>query len=110
MTHLSRTHPQRTFHGVETAPLPFLWSWLRIKLGGYRNCHVRWRSLWDCDLAAYAVAFACLSPVPMAAPGGKVQREMRTGSLFISNTFMVADHSPQKILETNDLHHSKLYV
>jgi len=110
LTHLSRTHPQGTFHGVETAPLPFAWSWLRIKLGGYRNCHVYWRSLWDCDLAKYDVAFAYLSPVPMAALWEKVQNEMRPDSLFISNTFAVADHPPHKILKTDDLHHSELYL
>lgn len=110
LTHLSRTHPQGTFHGVETAPLPFAWSWLRIKLGGYRNCHVYWRSLWDCDLAKYDVAFAYLSPVPMAALWEKVQNEMRPDSLFISNTFAVVDHPPQKILETDDLHRSELYL
>ncbi|MDD2701840.1 MAG: class I SAM-dependent methyltransferase [Sideroxydans sp.] len=110
LTHLSRTHPQGTFHGVETAPLPFAWSWLRIKFGGYRNCHVYWRSLWDCDLAQYDVAFAYLSPVPMAALWEKVQKEMHPGSLFISNTFTVADHPPQKILQTDDLHHSELYL
>jgi hypothetical protein len=110
LTHLSRTHPHGTFHGVETAPLPFAWSWLRIKLGGYRNCHVYWRSLWDCDLAKYDVAFAYLSPVPMAALWKKVQSEMRADTLFISNTFAVEDHPPQKILQTDDLHHSELYV
>ncbi len=110
LTHLSRTHPQGTFHGVETAPLPFAWSWLRIKFGGYRNCHVYWRSLWDCDLAKYDVAFAYLSPVPMAALWEKVQNEMRPDSLFISNTFAVADHTPHKILKTDDLHHSELYL
>lgn len=110
LTHLSRTHPQGRFHGVETAPLPFAWSWLRIKLGGYRNCRVYWRSLWDCDLAQYDVAFAYLSPVPMAALWEKVQNEMRPDSLFISNTFAVDDHPPQKILRTDDLHHSELYV
>lgn len=110
LTYLSRTHPHGTFHGVETAPLPFVWSWLRIKLGGYRNCRVYWRSLWDCDLSKYDVTFAYLSPVPMAALWEKVQNEMRPATLFISNTFAVADHPPHKILETDDLHHSKLYV
>jgi hypothetical protein len=110
LTHLARTHPQGRFHGVETAPFPFLWSWLRIRLGGYRNCSVRWHSLWDCDLAQYDVAFAYLSPVPMAALWEKVQREMRPGSLFISNTFAIAGQTPQQVLQTDDLHRSELYL
>lgn len=110
LTHLARTHPLGRFHGVETAPFPFLWSWLRIRLGGYRNCSVRWQSLWDCDLAQYDVAFAYLSPVPMSALWEKVQREMRPGGLFISNTFAVAGHAPQQVLQTDDLHRSELYL
>ena len=109
LTHLARTHPQGQYHGVEAAPLPFLWSWLRIKLGGYRNCTVHWGSLWDTDLVQYDVAFAYLSPVPMDELWNKVKQEMRPDSLFISNTFAVPDHPPQEIVETEDLHHSTLY-
>ncbi|MEW5903853.1 MAG: class I SAM-dependent methyltransferase [Pseudomonadota bacterium] len=110
LTYLARRHPQGRFHGVETAPLPFLWSWLRIKLGGHRNCTVQWRSLWDGDLARYDVVFAYLSPVPMSALWQKVETEMRPGTSFISNTFAVSGHPPQQTLHTDDLHHSALYV
>lgn len=109
LTHLARTHPHGHYHGVETAPLPFLWSWLRIKLGGYDNCSVHWGSLWNSNLAQYDVAFAYLSPVPMESLWAKVKQEMRTDSLFISNTFAVPEYPPQEIIETEDLHHSALY-
>ncbi len=39
LTHLAQTRPQGSYHGVEAAPLPFIWSWLRIKLGGYTQLH-----------------------------------------------------------------------
>ena len=110
LTYLARNHPQGRFHGVETAPLPFLWSWLRIKLGGHRNCSVHWQSLWDCDLARYDVVFAYLSPVPMSALWQKVETEMRPGTSFISNTFAVSGHPPQQTVHTDDLHRSALYV
>jgi hypothetical protein len=110
LTHLSQTHPQGRYLGIETAPLPFLWSWLRIKFGGYRNCSVHWGSLWDSDLSKYDVVFAYLSPVPMEALWDKVRLEMRPGSLFISNTFAVPDHPPQETLTVEDLHHSTLYL
>ncbi len=110
LTHLARTHPHGQFHGVESAPLPFLWSWLRIKLGRYRNCSVAWGSLWQSPLAEYEVVFAYLSPVPMPDLWQKARREMRPGTLFISNTFSVPGQSPHKILAVDDLHHSELYV
>jgi hypothetical protein len=110
LTHLAKIHPQGSYHGVEAAPLPYLWSWLRIKSGGHRNCTVHWGSLWDCDLSRYDVVFAYLSPVPMEALWDKARKEMRPGSLFISNTFAIPDQPPQETIQVNDLHHSTLFL
>lgn len=109
LTWLARTRPHGHYLGVEAAPLPFLWSWLRIKLGGYRNCNARWGSLWACDLSAHDVVYAYLSPVPMPRLWEKARREMKPGSLFISNTFEVPGQPPDEIIQVNDLHHSRLY-
>jgi precorrin-6B methylase 2 len=110
LTYLARTNPHGRYHGIESAPLPFLWSWLRIKFGRYRNCTVHWGSLWNSDLGQYDVVFAYLSPVPMEALWEKAKQEMRPGSQFISNTFAVPDQSPQETLSVDDLHHSTLYL
>lgn len=110
LTYLARTHPLGRFHGVESAPLPFIWSWLCIKLGGYRQCSVHWGSMWDKDLSQYDVVFAYLSPVPMEALWNKARQEMSPGSLFISNTFIVPDHPPQEIITVEDMHRSTLYL
>jgi hypothetical protein len=110
LAHLARARPDGRYQGVETAPLPFLLSWLRLRLGGYRNCSVHWGSLWDCDLAPYDVVFAYLSPVPMDRLWHKVSREMRPGALFISNTFMVPEQPPLYTYTLDDLHRSTLYI
>ncbi len=110
LTHLARVRPDGFYTGVEAAPLPFLWSWLRTKLGGYRNCRIDWGSLWDCDLYDYDVVFAYLSPVPMEQLWHKARAEMRPGTLFISSTFSVPDQSPQESIQVDDLHHSTLLV
>ncbi|MDP1634426.1 MAG: class I SAM-dependent methyltransferase [Gallionellaceae bacterium] len=110
LTHLARSHPHGRYLGVEAAPLPFILSWLRIKLGAYRNCSVHWGSLWDSDLSQYDVVFAYLSPVPMERLWHKAGAEMRSGSLFISSTFPVPDHPPQKTVTVDDLHHSTLHI
>jgi hypothetical protein len=109
LTHLSRRRPDGHFDGIEAAPLPYIWSWLRIKFGSYGNCAVRWGSMWDCDLSRYDVVFAYLSPVPMEQLWRKLQREMRPGSCFISNTFTVPDQLPQQTVNIDDLHRSTLY-
>jgi hypothetical protein len=109
LTHLAQTHPHGRFYGVESAPLPFAWSWLRIKIGRHTQCSVNWGSLWNCDLSHYDIVFAYLSPVPMDALWKKAKQEMRPGSIFISNTFAVHDQPPQATITVKDLHHSTLY-
>lgn len=110
LTHLARVRPDGLYVGVEAAPLPFLWSWLRIRLGGYRNCRVLWGSLWDCDLSQYDIVFAYLSPVPMEKLWHKARAEMRPGTLFISSTFAVPDQSPHETVQVDDLHRSTLFI
>jgi SAM-dependent methyltransferase len=108
LAHLARIRPDGHYSGVESAPLPLLLSWLRIR--GLRNCEVHWGSLWDCDLAQYDVVFAYLSPVPMEALWRKARNEMRPGSLFISSTFAIPEQAPHRSIDVDDLHHSTLLV
>ena len=110
LTHLAAVRSDGEYHGIENAPLPFALSWLRIRLGGHRNCHVHWASMWDCDLAEYDVVFAYLSPVPMEQLWDKVRCEMRPGALFVSSTFMVREQPPLYTYTVDDLHRSTLYI
>lgn len=110
LTHLARVRPDGTYFGVESAPLPFLWSRLRIKLLGCRNCQVQWGSLWDCDLSQYDVVFAYLSPAPMEKLWHKASAEMHPGALFISSTFEVPDQVPHETTRVDDLHGTTLLV
>ncbi|KXS33702.1 MAG: Trans-aconitate 2-methyltransferase [Candidatus Gallionella acididurans] len=110
LTHLASVRPDGQYIGVESAPLPFFCSWLRIRLLGYRNCRVQWGSLWDCDLSECDIVFAYLSPVPMEKLWNKAHTEMRPGTKFISNTFDVLEHPPQETLQVDDMHRSTLYV
>jgi hypothetical protein len=107
---LSRVRSDGTYVGIESAPVPWAISRVRILLGRYPTCHARWGSFWTCDLAEFDVVFAYLSPVPMAALWEKVQQEMRPGSRFISNTFPVAGRAPDATLTVDDLHRSTLYL
>jgi hypothetical protein len=91
---LARARPDSTFRGVEASPLTCLAAWLRLRpVRG--NCAVRWGSLWGEDLGSYQVVYAFLSPAPMAELFAKATREMKPGSLFVSNTFAVPGQEPQ---------------
>jgi len=90
---LSKARPDGFFLGVETSPLTCAIAWLRT-LPTRGNCKVHWASLWSLDLSGYDVVYAFLSPAPMEALWEKATREMRPGTLFVSNTFEVPGQEP----------------
>ncbi|MDQ3267214.1 MAG: class I SAM-dependent methyltransferase [Pseudomonadota bacterium] len=110
LTHLAGVRPDGRYFGVEAAPLPFFWSWLRIGLGSHRHCQVQWGNLWDCDLSLYDVVFAYLSPVPMEKLWHKARAEMRPGTMFISSTFSILYQTHHETVQVDDLHHSTLFI
>jgi len=108
LAYLSAVRPDGKYFGVESAPLPFVWSYLRLLRR--KNCQVSWGSFWSCDLSKYDVVFAYLSPVPMERLWLKAKKEMLPGSLFISSTFNVPDQLPHKTMKIDDLHQSTLLI
>lgn len=94
---LARQRPEGCFCGVESAPLPLLASWLRLR--GRPNCQVRRADLWAVELAEFGVVYCFLSPEPMAELWRKARAELRPGALFISNSFAVPGVSPDFTVE-----------
>jgi SAM-dependent methyltransferase len=93
LSHLARTRPLGRYHGVELAPVPFLLGRLRAALIG-RNCRVSWQDFRTLDFGGYEVIYAYLSPAAMDGLWEKASREMRPGSLLISNSFSVPGVQP----------------
>jgi len=90
---LARARPDGFFLGVEASPLTFAAAWLRT-LPVRGNCKMHWGSLWNQDLSGFEVVYAFLSPAPMPELWEKALREMRPGTLFVSNTFEVPGRAP----------------
>ena len=94
---LAGARPESRFRGVEASPLTWLAGWLRTR-PVRENCAIRWGSLWTEDLGAYHVVYAFLSPAPMAELYAKASREMKPGSLLVSNTFAVPGQEPHAVI------------
>jgi len=112
---LARIHQQRPdaqLAGIEAAPLNWLFAKLRLKASG-AHAEIRLGSIWSVDLAGYDIVYAYLSPAPMARLWEKARREMKPGSLLISNTFAVPDLNPDEIIDISnpgDLAHARLLI
>lgn len=106
---LKKMRPDGDYHGIEAAPLPFLLSKCRSILGA-AGWHTSWGDFWSLDLANYDVVYAYLSPVPMAALWYKVRKEMRPGSILISNSFVIPGVAPALSFKLDDFSGSTLYL
>ena len=104
---VARRRGNAKLSGVEIAPLPFVVAWLRSLWSGYR---VSFDNFWNCDLSGYDVVFAYLSPAPMERLWDKVRQEMRAGSLFISNSFIVPGIPPTSVVRYGRGRGAVLYI
>ena len=58
------------------------------------NVNIHYGDFWPRHLGEFDVVYAFLSPAPMPALWAKAVREMRPGSLLVSNTFTVPGQEP----------------
>ena len=98
----------RVARGVETAPMVWLVSALLSKLTG-RGRILR-QDIWSADISSEDIVYAFLSPEPMPALYDKARREMKAGSLLVSNSFAVADVEADEIWELADRRGTRLYL
>ena len=108
LSFLAPRRPDARFTGIESAPLPFLVS--RLRLLGCPNAEVRCGNLWHENLARYDVVYAFLSPEPMPALWAKVSREMRPGTLFVSNSFEIPGVVPTRSFKPGNARQTQLLI
>ena len=106
---LARDCPAGRYCGIELAPLPFVFAWLRIVLRG-GACHVSWGDFLELDLGDYDVVYAYLSPAAMPGLWDKASREMRPGSLLVSNSFHIPGVSPTGTIVLGAANDAKLLL
>ena len=104
---LAKTRPDAQLTGIENAPATGLAGYLRT--AGLAHCNWCWGDIWHTSLADYDVVYAFLSPAPMPKLWNKIQREMRPGSLFISNSFAVPGIEASRVIELADARQTRLY-
>jgi SAM-dependent methyltransferase len=109
LARLVRARPLGSFYGIEAAPLPFLLSRLRSSFGT-GSCRISWGDFGNLDLSRYDVVYAYLSPAAMNDVWRKASREMRPGSLLISNRFEIPGVPAVQTIATGRHSDSKLLI
>ncbi len=110
LARIHRHRPDLHLAGIEAAPLNWLLAKIRLLQG---RADVRLGSLWNVDLGTYDIVYAYLSPAPMPRLWDKARKEMKPGSLFVSNSFAVPDFEADEIVDISkpgDLSPARLLI
>ncbi len=95
--HLARVRPLCNCFGIELAPLPWLISYLRARLGRVSVQFLR-GDYCALDFSRYDIVFAYLSPAAMSQLWHKASSEMRSGALLLSYEFIIFEQAPSLIM------------
>lgn len=98
----------RNAEGYETAPMAFLISAVLSKLTGRGTIHRQ--DIWSADISSADIVYVFLSPEPMLAIHDKARREMKPGSLLVSNSFAIPGLDADEIWDLSDRRKTRLYL
>jgi hypothetical protein len=99
--YLARVRPDADAIGIELAPLPWLVSWLRAKLGRSRARFIR-GDYENLDFRQFDLVFAYLSPAAMPGLWRKASAEMCPGSMLVSYEFVIEERTPESIIHATE--------
>lgn len=93
LINLAVSRPESQFVGIELAPLPWLISYCRARIGRHKVQFIR-GDYQDLDFSGFDVVFAYLSPAAMSCLWTKACAEMHEGSLLFSYEFLIEEKGP----------------
>lgn len=95
---IAKRFPHAAIVGYELSPIPWLYSWLKGMFVRRPNLTLRRQSVFDADLSDVNVVVVYLHPAAMRKLGPKFERELRPGTLVLSNTFPVPTWKPAQTI------------
>lgn len=110
---IARAMPQARVIGVEIAGQSVAWAeWLRRR-AGLNNLEYRKASFFDYDFSGADAVFTFLIPSVLGPLGRKLEKDVKSGTLVISNKFRLGGDwpTPEKLdVKTLYLHQRSLYI
>jgi len=94
---LARHFPQSRIYGFEISPIPYWFSQLISVF--YKNVRLQRRDFFEEDLSGFDAVVFYLTPKLTDRLEKKFRRELRPGTLIISNAFALPGREPVQVLE-----------
>ena len=86
---IAKRFPDATVIGCELSPIPWIYSRVKGVFVRRPNLTLHRQSVFDIDLTGVDVVVVYLHPAAMRKLRAKFERELRPGTLVLSNTFVV---------------------
>ncbi len=95
---IAKHFPNAEVVGYELSPIPWLYSRLKGMVVRRSNLTLHRQSVFDDDLTDVDVVVVYLHPAAMRKLGPKFERELRPGTLVLTNTFPVPTWEPTQTI------------
>mgnify|MGYP001970358404 FL=1 len=107
---LADRFPGRPVVGIELSPLPFLVAWARNMFAPKQNLTLQFGSFLNADISDAALVVCYLSPDVLVKLRLKMERELASDALVLSNTFGIPEWKPAATGATPDIYRSPVYL
>lgn len=107
---LGKKFPQMRVEAFENSPVPFMFCILRKLLNPVPNLYFYRRDFFNISLRSASAIVCYLYPDAMARLEKKFSSELPVGCIIVSNTFAIPSWKPIKVIEVDDLYHTKVYI
>ena len=107
---LARAFPSSEVIGYELSPAPWLFSRLWASLSPRNNLQLHRKNFFNERLTDASVIVCFLHPSAMTRLGPKLEKELRPGTLIITNTFGVPSWTPEQVHHLRGILSKTIYV
>lgn len=102
--------PEATITSYSTSPLPCLLAWIKQRFRPLPNLTVSWQDFFIPSLDHAQAVICYLYPGSMSRLKEKLEKELAPGTFIVSYLCAIPGWQPIRILELDDIYHSKIYV
>ena len=95
--------------GYESSLFPWMFSLVLRAFKGKSQIEFRWADFRKRDFSDAQLVLCYLYPGAMSHLAERLQKELKPGSVIISNTFRLPGWEPEKVVELDDMHKTQIY-
>ena len=93
--------------GFENSVIPY---WFSCLINHHENLKIQRADFYTLPLHDVDMVVCYLHPKAMERLGKKFEEELKPGTYVVSHLFAIPEWKPEKVIEVDDLHQSKVYL